>query len=443
MSGNDQKAKFAMAVLHKTLQHFDGGGTVLNAVNPNTGLMGTLGGALGLNDNFQAGTADIHAGTNQDQLNSAYAGAQDALGRQTNFANAVNPVGLQGLAGQQQLLSQLGAQSQGLGPNPAQAQLAQNTSANTANQAALMAGQRGASANAGMIARQAAQQGALNQQNAVGQAATLGAQQQLASQGQLANVAGQAVQQQQSGIQGLNNAQQNEQNILQGANTAANNANVQMQSNINNTNAQTAVANQKSNQGLFGGVVKGLSSLSFAQGGEVKKYAAGGVASSGPQLGMAGGGGPQSFAGNWLNSSTNTSGPSIEATPQMASSDPSGMSKDIGEGLSKIFKSSPVDPAPGGYAADPTSGAGVPGATYASPDMFACGGAVNMAAQGGGVGGKANVKGDSYSNDTVPAMLSPGEVVIPRHVMQSDDPATNAYKFVQAIMAKKGGGLKK
>jgi hypothetical protein len=35
---------------------------------------------------------------------------------------------------------------------------------------------------------------------------------------------------------------------------------------------------------------------------------------------------------------------------------------------------------------------------------------------GGHVGGHAPVEGDSETNDTVPAMLSPGELVIPRSV---------------------------
>jgi hypothetical protein len=48
------------------------------------------------------------------------------------------------------------------------------------------------------------------------------------------------------------------------------------------------------------------------------------------------------------------------------------------------------------------------------------------------------VKGDHPANDVVPAMLSPGEVVIPRSVMQSKDPAKAAQAFVQAVMAKKG-----
>lgn len=58
------------------------------------------------------------------------------------------------------------------------------------------------------------------------------------------------------------------------------------------------------------------------------------------------------------------------------------------------------------------------------------------------VPGKANVNGDSLKNDIVPAKLSPGEVVIPRSVMQAKDPPTEAAKFVAAVMAKKRGLLK-
>jgi hypothetical protein len=53
------------------------------------------------------------------------------------------------------------------------------------------------------------------------------------------------------------------------------------------------------------------------------------------------------------------------------------------------------------------------------------------------VPGQAAVKGDSSKNDTVAAKLSPGEVIIPRSVMQSKDPAGEAAKFVAAVMAKK------
>lgn len=59
------------------------------------------------------------------------------------------------------------------------------------------------------------------------------------------------------------------------------------------------------------------------------------------------------------------------------------------------------------------------------------------AKSGGQVPGKPKVMGNSYKNDTVHAMVSPGEVVIPNSVMQSKDPVSNAAKFVQAVMAKK------
>ena len=102
----------------------------------------------------------------------------------------------------QNLSGQYGQLAQGQGPNPAQNMLAQATANNIANQNALMAGQRGAGANAGLIARQAAQQGAGVQQQAAGQAATLGAQQQIAAMG------GQQAQQQLMGGLAGNQVQQ-------------------------------------------------------------------------------------------------------------------------------------------------------------------------------------------------------------------------------------------
>lgn len=171
---------------------------------------------------------------------------------------------------QQALANQLQAQTMGQGPNPAQAALAQNTAANTANQAALMAGQRGAGQNAGLIARQAAQQGGANQQAAAGQAATLQAQQQIAAQQQL--------QQQQSAMAGLAGQQVGQQqqqgnaytqNAL-GATTSFLNAATGLQSNANTANASIAGGNARNQAGLLGGLLGGASSaLGLASGGEV------------------------------------------------------------------------------------------------------------------------------------------------------------------------------
>lgn len=67
------------------------------------------------------------------------------------------------------------------------------------------------------------------------------------------------------------------------------------------------------------------------------------------------------------------------------------------------------------------------------------GGAVTgaMAAHGGLVNGKAPVPGDSYANDKVHALVSPGEVILPRSVVNSEDAPEKAKAFLQAIIAKR------
>jgi hypothetical protein len=71
---------------------------------------------------------------------------------------------------------------------------------------------------------------------------------------------------------------------------------------------------------------------------------------------------------------------------------------------------------------------------------LAAGGPVPMNFVGGGhVPGQAQVQGDSGKNDIVPALLSPGEAVIPRSVMQSQNPATEAAAFVEHLLRRRGG----
>lgn len=62
----------------------------------------------------------------------------------------------------------------------------------------------------------------------------------------------------------------------------------------------------------------------------------------------------------------------------------------------------------------------------------------HMAMRGGGyVPGKAAVGGDSSKNDTVPALLSPGEIVLPRSVVNSKKPEDAAARFVATVLARK------
>lgn len=370
------------------LKHYDLGGSVLN-----TG----LGGVLTPQSGYQAGLAPTN------YLNYSPA-IQNAI---NTVSNGQTPV-MSNIGQEQALASQLQAQALGQGPNPAQAALAQNTGTNVANQAALAAGQRGASSNVGLMQRNIAQQGASTQQQAVGQAATLGAQQQLAAQQNLA--------QQQGLIGGQLAQQQGIQNQLLGNLTGA--AGAQNQNAVSNygqaqgVNASTAAQNaqgaQKTLGGLLGGAGAVLGTL-FADGGEVEKSTPLPGQPSMPNIPfMAEGGeadplGPQSFAGKFLSGDS--------------SKDSGGSS--LGDNLKQV--------APMALAAM-NSGGAVPHVVEGE----------KLAAKGMMVPGKAKVSGNSLKNDTVPAMLSPGEVVINREIMQSDNPPQKAAEFVQKVMMKHG-----
>lgn len=58
------------------------------------------------------------------------------------------------------------------------------------------------------------------------------------------------------------------------------------------------------------------------------------------------------------------------------------------------------------------------------------------------VPGKAKFKGDTRSNDTVPALLSPGEIVLPRSVAQDEDAPDKAKDFVAALKKQKRPSMK-
>ena len=232
-----------------------------------------LGQTLGIKNGFQGALAPITNPITNEQLQTGLGqGAQAVTAQQTLASQLANPnIGLQ----QQDLANALLAQSQGQGPNPAQAQLAQNTSNNIAQQAALMAGQRGAGANAGLVARNAANAGGDIQQNAVGQAATLQAQQQLAAQ--------QALQQQQQAIanqamqsQGAaTNAALGQQGQLLGAQGQFNQSQVANYGGVNDANSRTAAGNADRNAKAIGGLLGGIGSIfGLAHGGQVaEEYA--------------------------------------------------------------------------------------------------------------------------------------------------------------------------
>lgn len=471
-ASNDQKTKFALAVLHKTLQHFDMGGisapmgmqnfsnlsapsamaaaptpppgdpNLLNGPSPSgsgtpsrtTGVLGGLNDFLGTQNNFQAGGANIQAGTNVNQLNNAYTGAADAIGLQKNFANAA--AGQNGFGNLQSAYDQNQNIANGVGPNPAQAMLNAETGRNVANQAALMASVRGASTNPALIARLAAEQGANTQQNSVGQGASLEANQRLNAVNNLGNIAQNQVN---STGQALNNygaGVQNEQNILQNANSATNNAAVGMQSNLNNVNAQVSQGNQQSGNHLLGGTLNGVASAVglgslFAKGGEVQ-----------PNQGTANYMPPQVLGGPNIGYQA----PSIDTFQQgqkFATKTPAPYEAQTAVQGEGSMGARPVAMARGGRVG-PKSRTGMllagrpQGQNMAQLQPMA---PPQMAAVGGRVPGKPVVGGrvNTQKNDRIPALLSAEEIVLPRSVTKSKDPAGNAAKFVAALLAKKQG----
>lgn len=392
--------------------------------------MGAVGGMLGLNGGAGGSGFSTSSGTNAGQINQAYQGNQAAMNQQNALLTALQGQG--GLQKQTDVYGQLQGVASGQGPNPAQAMLNQATQANVANQAALMAGQRGAAANPGLMARQAAQQGGNLQQQAVGQGATMQANQSLGALGQAGNMAENMAANQIGQTNSNVTAQQNEQNILQGANTANN----QIQGGMAQTQMQGG-------QKIVGGLMNSGAAMAgmLAGGGQIPQYAGGGAA-FGPQsmfvqsmgatqpgnfqsLGALGGNDPLTGAHAPV---SKTSDPMTGATNAVsdASGVPGGaMDAGIGNfGAALAAHGGQVDimVSPGEKILNPGEARAV------------AAGKANPMAMGKQVPGKAAVSGDSYKNDNVHTKAEPGAVVIKRSMNKDAD---DAAAFVRGVMAKK------
>lgn len=368
--------------------------------------MSFIGGLFGASGNSGAGMGQgtVVDTASPGQATDLYNQSQDSIRQQQNFVNALNAQG--GLGNQasvynqqQGLANQLQQQANGQGPNPAQAQLANNTGQNIAGQAALMAGQRGTQANTGLLARQIGQQGAGIQQQAAGQAAVLGAQQQLAAQqqlqqqqGMLGNMANAQVGQQAQGIGNLNQFTQSEQQNVLNSIAQRNATRAGLQSNINNANAGIQAKNQAGQFGMAGQLFNSGSNMLSGIGGAGGVDVAGAVGSGAGAVGTGLGEGAGA----------------------------------VGAGAEAAGPAAAVLAAHGGMIDGPSSMAG----------RHLKGSSERNYSRGGHVDGHAKVKGDSYSNDTVHALLSPGEIVVPRSEVSKGPDA--AAKFVAAIMARHG-----
>lgn len=430
------------------------------------GLVGIFSGDKG--SQFQAGSTPIQSGVDPSQLSSLYGQAQGGLGQQQAFVNALNAQNGIGNLGsvfsqQQDLANQLNLQAQGGGPNPALAMLNQATGQNVANQAALLGSQRGVSQNPALIGRQAAQVGANTQQQAASQGAILQAQQQLAAQQQLsaqqtqmAGVAGNQIGYQAGALNNLNQGTQSEQQLLQSALANKNAQNVAMQSNINNANSGVAQVNAGTQGNLVGSLISGTGAavIGKAMGGIIGNpgfhLPVAHMLAGGRTPFMAGGGevGPQSVFGqylaSWPQGGDTGAAPNIGMTPmadlsgvrqsgQKLNSQMQQLGQRAGDYVRTDHSTPQTDagfqmPQFGG-AGNQVAGSvptfGAPGSYTPKPYNFELGGKIP---------GQAREAGDSYSNDTVPIMASPGEIVLPRSITMGPNAAENAAAFVQGVL---------
>jgi len=299
--------------------------------------------------------------------------------------------GVNGVQNQQAVLGQINNVASGQGPNPALTALNNATGFNTANTAALMAGQRGAGANAGLIAREAAQQGAATQQTAVGQAANTQANQSLNALNTAAGIAGQQVGETQGAISAANTAGLTNQGQILVAQGGYNSNITGGQGSVNSSNA-TNLGTLMNPSGLL---TTGLKSLGTPA-----------VAGSAP---------------------SSSSTPSNTGVPDMSR----GGKVCAGPHKSHVANFLMSD---GGAVPAMVS----PGEVYLSPDkVHRVLSGENPLKIGERIPGKATVKGDSRKNDIVAKTLEEGGVVIKRTHAKNPE---KAELFVRrAVHMKKAG----
>ena len=443
-------------------------------------------------------------GVSAGDVNAATNVANGAVTQQQNLNNQL--AGQNGIGNQTAQYNQAQNLATGQGPNLAAAQLNQATNQAAQQQAGAMASAKGI--NPALAARQAATQGASMQQQAAGQAATTAAQQQLAGMQQAQGLANQQVNQQMAGTQNLNQAAQNEQanqiSSLNNQNTS--NTTIAAGNQSNQAGGLGGILGGAATA-LSGGLFASGGRIGYADGGPISSDAApapvsGPQSKAGQYLKVAGSGQAPSSqmsgayrGGNAIGQAIGTGLKSVfgskPATTPGGAEMPSesdvhasqygapGTTNENGlptaQSTYDMYQSMPNAPAPDNAAianrmANPQPDTNMgstgpapqppaslarggkvpvmvsPGEKYLTPHQAqaAKAGKVNPLTAGKTIPGKAKVKGDSYSNDIIPAKLEKGGLVIPRSVLQSEAPMREAIKFVHAHMAKGGmvGGMK-
>lgn len=395
------------------------GGILGKVVNPIQEGLGSVGDVLSGKDLSKVGLGR-YKGQSYDVNKEAFYDTGELKKRQEALASeqaarigqAAGPEAAQ----QAGLAAALQAQMAGTGPSLAQTQLKQATDRNIA-QAMAMAQQRGGSPY--LAQRQAMQAAATAGQEAAGQSAAIRAQEQLAAQSQLAGVLQQqraaSVQEQQlrdamsQFYAGQQTGLTQEQMKSRQAYEALMSGNM---AEYNRMASQAYQAQQGAQSGLLGGLIqaggtaammaamsdkrvkKNVKEADFTELDGFVKMAEGGMVEDKDEL------------KKWAQAAQQYADLS-KGTEKMSGTEKMGYG--VGQGIGSLFMSK--KPQAGG--GQPMAGESLlPTANLAYKGGYC--------AEGGIIPGKAKVKGDSEKNDVVPALLSPGEAVIPRTVMDGD-----------------------
>lgn len=371
------------------------------------GVLGAIGGLFGGSQPQLPNITDPVTGAQITNAAGQVVASQQQLQAFSDTLNGVN-----GVQNQQSVLGQFQQVANGQGPNPALAALAQQTGINVSQQASLMAGQRGAGANVGLIARQAAQQGVSTQQQAIGQAATTQANQSLGALNSEANIAGAQVGEQQGALSAANASALNNQGQILGAQGGYNSSLTSGQGNVNSTQAGLTQSALGAGLTVAGGIAQagGLNKTyqsvpttnTGAPAGQTRQLSTGQTLSSGQNQTLAQGGrvvqGPhRSHVANFLALSKG------RAVPAMVSPDEISLNPDQ---VTQVLNGA------------------------------------NPFKVGEKIPGKAKVKGDSRANDTVSRTLQEGGVVIPRHIALTRNPDKAALFVHKAMHMRKPGGAR-
>ncbi len=328
--------------------------------------------------------------------------AQDAL----DPNNPNNPYAQQGIARQQQLgaLNQQGdlakslfGQLSGNAPSIAQQQLKQSTDQNVANAFAMAQGRNNPGA-ARMVANQAAQA----RQMGAGQGSLLRAQENQYNTGMLGNLLNNMY----GGYSGIRGQDQS----MYGALNQSALQNLGGQTNLNSQIAQMNMAYDQARAGALKGAQDNAigGKLLNAAAGIGGAFATGGMSS---MLGGLGGGGGGGGGGQ-------RAAPSYYSQPAGPTMYGGGFYTGAGQQYAH------------GGTVSVMGDTRCPGCGHMKSDCvcMAMGGVVPGYAKGGAT--------DSKAFDVVPAMLSPGEIVLPRSVTKAKDAPDKAKAFVEAIRQK-------